>query len=107
MTRTNYYLNDIPISITTYKTKVRHHKKRRIQKKWAKQQMIFELQPDGEVVLANGGYYMNENTFNIADISVKNNERKRYFLYGGTKRLRTLKNSFIVAIYKFILRKPA
>lgn len=65
MTRTNYYLNDIPIIITTYKTKVRHHKKRRIQKKWAKQQLIFELQHDGEVVLYDGCYYMNENTFNL------------------------------------------
>ena len=64
MTQTDYYLNAVPIFITTVKTKVRHHKKRRIRKKWAKQQLIFDIQHDGEVVLANGCYYMNENTFN-------------------------------------------
>ena len=78
MTETKYYLNDIPIIITTYKTKVRHHKKRRIQKKWAKQQLIFELQHDGEVVLANGCYYMNENTINsIRDRCKAESEDKR------------------------------
>lgn len=58
------YLYGIPIFITTVKTKVRHHKKRRIQKKWTKKQKVFDIQRDGEIVLANGRYYMNENTFN-------------------------------------------
>ena len=64
MIPTDRFINGIPIIITTMKSKVRHHKKRRIRKKWAKQQLIFDIQHDGEVVLANGCYYMNENTFN-------------------------------------------
>jgi hypothetical protein len=48
---------------------------------------------------------INENTFSIAESSVKKSDANRYFLYGGTKRFRTLKNSFIanLSYYSLIL----
>lgn len=52
-----------PIVITTCKSPVRHHKKRRIIKKWAKKQLIFDIQKDDEIVMNNGKLYMNENTY--------------------------------------------
>ena len=63
MINTDSVWNGYPIVITTWKSPVRHHKKRRIRKKWAKKQLIFEFQKDDEVVINNGKLYMNENTY--------------------------------------------
>ncbi len=37
----------------------------------------------------------NEKMFNTAESTLKNTENAKYFLYGGKKRRRTCRNSFI------------
>ena len=65
MTRTECFFKGLPVVITTMKCPVhkRKNKKRRIQKKWDKQVIVFDLQEFGDVVLNNGCLYMSEKTF--------------------------------------------
>ena len=65
MTKTDVFIDGYPIVITTVKSKVKHNKNRRIQKKWAKKQQTFDFQEDNNIVFVNGCYYMNEKTFQI------------------------------------------
>ena len=57
--------NGIPIVITTRKTQNRKHRKKRINKKWAKTYgySYYETQEHEKIVLVDNVLYMTEKTF--------------------------------------------
>ena len=59
------YLGGTPIIVTTRKIQNRTHKKKRINKKWAKRYgfTISETLKNGEIYMIDGKSYMNQNTY--------------------------------------------
>ena len=68
--------NSVPIVIVpTYKRQNRTHKKKRINKKWAKRYGFTEhnTMEDGQVINMNGSLYMNAKTASIFKTSLSIN----------------------------------
>ena len=70
------YLGGTPIIIVpTRKIQNRTHKKKRINKKWAKRYgfTIFETLKNGETYMIDGKLYMNQYTYEILMKNLENN----------------------------------
>ena len=70
------YLYGTPIIIVpTRKIQNRTHKKKRINKKWAKRYgfTISETLKNGEIYMIDGKLYMNQNTYEILKKNLENN----------------------------------
>ena len=67
--------NSVPIVIVpTYKRQNRIHKKKRINKKWAKRYgfTLYNTMEDGQIINMNGSLYMNAKTATMLKTSLKN-----------------------------------
>ena len=71
----NYYLNGMPVIIVpTRKIQNRTHKKKRINKKWARRYgfTIYERLKNGETYIIEGKLYMNQHTYEILKKNLEN-----------------------------------
>ena len=57
--------------------------------------VVLSASPVWKRICSMGMMVMNENTFSTADSMLNTTVSTRYFLYGGTKRRNTCRNSFI------------
>ena len=67
------YLGGTPIIVTTRKIQNRTHKKKRINKKWAKRYgfTISETLKNGETYMMDGKLYMNQHTYTQLKTSIE------------------------------------
>lgn len=58
-------ISGYPIHIATKKYQRRKHRKKRINKKWQKRYgfVVYDMLPDGKMMLIDGVLWMNEKTF--------------------------------------------
>lgn len=69
------YLGGTSIIVTTRKIQNRTHKKKRINKKWAKRYgfTIYERLKNDEIYMMDGKLYMNQHTYEILKKILENN----------------------------------
>lgn len=73
-------LNGYDIVITTKKYQVRTHKKKRINKKWAKRYgfMYFDIQEKGQAVIVGSKIYMTQRDYDELKEVIKNEQGKTF-----------------------------